>query len=203
MKKSRSDKIEFVEGILDFCHTDLESLSPPEKTLLTRNLLGFFGLPDPGQFWNSDESDLVPEPVQAWKPLKDEQSQILNDLDWIYDKIKRKTGIGIRVKIPYSFSQYRDKFMFSPEYLLGFGEVIEASAIGTKDSLERRELHPASVRFLECLVDFPCISLSRCPHCKRIFFNPTKRKKTYCSQSCQNFAGVQRYRKKKEKQGRS
>ena len=41
------------------------------------------------------------------------------------------------------------------------------------------------------------VSIGKCPECKFVFFNPTKRKQVYCSPACRNLAGVKRFQKKK------
>ena len=67
-----------------------------------------------------------------------------------------------------------------------------------KPSQNAIHVHWGVVNFFEALKGFPTSSLSRCPHCENVFFNPTKRKKIYCSPRCQNTAGVQRVRKKQK-----
>lgn len=52
--------------------------------------------------------------------------------------------------------------------------------------------------FLMALSSFPKQSIKRCPHCEKVFFNPTNLRKRYCSTKCQKIASAYRSIDKKK-----
>ena len=139
--------------------------------------------------------------AKDWLKVLSVQQELLKFLNWITDHLEE--GVEVDYMPPITFGcapgKSPNNFFFqrpsTDRWMLG-----KKLDIRVKKPLQNAiHVHWSVLNFIEALKKFPTSSLSRCPHCGNVFFNPTKRKKIYCSSLCQNTAGVQRLRKKQKK----
>ena len=195
--KNNTEKAEFIRRFLEFCYIpNLDQLNPLERSLILKDLSGAMMVIGIREFPFPIDHGQGPE-ESLWRYIEEERKSIVKALDWLFEKIEN--NFNLRLNVPYFFVTACGRFLFDIETM--FGEDVEANAYRQSTSppdepAQTKMVHLAFVKFLESLSDFPQTSLFRCPRCEKISFNPTKRKKTYCSKDCQNSAGVERFRKK-------
>ena len=200
---TRSEKAEFLRRFLKYCYApDLDRLTPVERSLMLKELSGPIMVIGTNDLLLPLEHFPDLEGGHWRRDLEQTRKSIVEALDWIFEKIDE--NFALRLNVPYFFLKAMDKFFFDIETMF-LERLVQANAYRQstyppEEPAQTKMVHLAFVKFLESLSDFPQTSLFRCPQCMKISFNPTKRKKTYCSKECQNSAGVERFRKKKHTQ---
>lgn len=203
--------IRFIQRFIEFCYADLNDAPWVEikKKWWIESLFVIGSLPrgmeTPWAAFEITEKD--------WAMVLLCQKKIAEFLNWFFEHLDEE--LVFKFEVPYQFrwsSKNMEKyFEYSP--LVSRYEISES---GNEDSLKGMvkisvyrygydRVHEEDVvfpigaaNFMEALNDLPTSSLLKCPLCGKIFFNSSKRKKVYCSKRCQNTAGVQRLRERKE-----
>jgi len=209
-----SDKnpIDLINLFLDFVQSDLEGANSKEKKRAQSAVGRLIGLSD--AFMISI----------AWSPGKNPDSNVWSDILKLQGEWRRSLDIfaglldheffHLAFNVPSHFTAYDDDYFYYgiemkdwPErinvkvYLTEPLDYFEFYSPGGKASLphDELELSYAFISILNALSRFPRSSLKRCPNCDKIFFEPTKPKKIYCSQRCQNTYAARRYRMEKRR----
>ena len=189
----------YLEEFIEFCQSDLTDPSSLERrkwiaSLQTKLFYPYFFVRNV-----SESAD------KEWSKILSIQQELLGFLNWITDHLENEGELHFMAPSAFAWaggSRPDSVFSHSPSTARWFLEkklTIRYIFGPGKQKPKSISLPWGVVNFFEALKGFPKSSLSRCPHCGKVFFNPTKRKKIYCSPLCQNTAGVQRLRKKQKK----
>lgn len=194
--KNRDNKIKFIQGYIDFAHANFSALTETELGWWYDKLSDVLGFAD----WRGSQNSL--------EEMIELQCNIRETLYWLYDKFKMD-NLYLQVNVPRCFSlhQYNngeleDVFDYTDFFWLDESITINVYTISTpifnnETALESRKADQSINSFLQTISNFPTSSLLKCKNCSKIIFNPTKRKKVFCSERCQNTAAVRRHRLKK------
>lgn len=197
VKLSRERRISTINDFLQFADADLEAPLPPDAYYVISRVLS---LSPP---LNDSLSD-------SWLYIvRENQAEWRTKLNWLVDHLDK--GLLLYLTAPVNFSwgpREDDPFIYGPPYGLSFqyhfeALVFEQPVAAGSEPIERVQMPFYVIMLFEALHVFPKTALLRCPHCQRVFFNPTRRKKKYCSLRCQNTAAVQRLRDDGKKDGKS
>lgn len=198
----RQLKIEYIQDLLGFCYTDLENLTMKQKTSWLSNLVNLLTISFARDV-RLDQllfADRIEE--QEWDAVKELQKELCLDIEWICSYLIDRKTYSFTLDVPYRFTLMpNDKYRFFSE---SKREGVDVKVFGEVEGyrhgqlLQQKKINSCFTYLLEAVDGFGISSLLKCPNCSKLFFNPTKRKKKYCSPQCQNAAAVQRLRKKKE-----
>ena len=192
--ENKIESTRYLEEFIEFCQSDLKNPSSIEKVKWIKSL----------------ETLLYPrffvlnvlEPTDKdWSKVLSVQQELLEFLNWIVNHLGEEGELHFMA--PFAFGWATGKrpnsfFLQRPSTARWMMPSKKLEIRVSKPPQSAIQVHWGVVNFFEALKRFPTSSLSRCPHCGNVFFNPTKRKKIYCSPLCQNTAGVQRLRKKRK-----
>jgi len=196
--KTKTDRLFYIGVFIEFCQSDLTNPSPKEKIDCIIMLQEFLFRPYfafPNALEPTDEE---------WLEVLSVQQELLDFLNWMTDNLEEKWELHFMApstlewaggKGPDSVFRRRPSTV---RRLLERKLRIRFFSETGKPGSESNSVPWGVMNFFEALEGLSTSSLARCPHCEKIFFNPTKRKKIYCSPLCQNTAGVQRLRKKRK-----
>ena len=194
-----NERLEHLEKFLDFCQINLNELSTLEKEDLNNRLptiLGF-GTPD-YKFYQPSPLGVRPEDLEKIKTL---QSQLFEDLQWVWENLNQdvyvETTVLMGLTITSQFRYEKTPGNYTSQLKMRLTRISEDRFKRTKFPVAK-EIHGVFLNLFEALDGLNSSAVMKCPTCGRIFVNASRRKKKYCSQKCQNAAGVQRYRDKKK-----
>lgn len=197
--KTKTDRLFYLRVFIEFCQSDLTNPTPKEKfdriIMLQKFLL-------PPYFAVRNALEPTDE---EWLEVLSVQQELLDFLNWMTDNLEEKWELDFMAPSTFAWAggkRPNSVFLHHPSTDRWFRDkklTIRYVSGSGKPKPKTVSLPWGVVSFFEALKEFPTSSLLRCPHCGNVFFNPTKRKKVYCSSLCQNTAGVQRLRKKRKK----
>jgi len=198
----KSGQIEYLQSFIKFCYADLDT-ARDKPFIFWAKVLNKIEL----KYRVYEGFDRLDELFDNWDWVVETQKDLRYGLNWVCDNIE--IDWLFRMKIPYNFKKGRDLekrdkvFVFEPNKH-SIPKLSVDICAPKKDSFgdETTQTVNLSIYFIDffkALDHFPTSSLKRCPQCDKIFFNPTNRKKIYCSYRCQNTAAVRRLRKRREK----
>lgn len=191
---------EFVERVVEFAQAEMSNISMMEKTKWAEYMARIIVGEQKGMYYYPKD----PSKEEEWEEVIAFQQEWLKCLNWLVDKLDAEWMLSYRVPYIFSWGAMQNKGYFTSLALLGEEEMEvrvhrwEPKGYEPNYPHEKMVFPPGAHSFFVALSHFSTSSLMRCLHCTRIFFNPTKRKKIYCSQPCQNAEGMRRFRKKKE-----
>jgi len=196
--ETKIESIRYLEEFIEFCQSDLKNPSSigKEKWIksLTTLLYPYFFV-----------RNVLESTDKDWLEILSVQQELLDFLNWVTDHLEEERELHFMAPSVFAWAggkRANSVFSQSPSTARWFLEKkLQIRYVSGSGKQEPKPPGPpwGVVNFFEALKGFPTSSLSRCPHCGKVFFNPTKRKKVYCSSLCQNTAGVQRLRKKRKK----
>jgi len=192
-------KAEFVARVVEFAQADMSNISIMEKTKWAEDMASIIVNDRRGVHYLPRD----PQKEEEWTTVIEFQQAWLKCLNWLLDNQEEDWLLSYDVEYIFSWGAMQHKGYFTSSARPGETEInawtcsLDVGLVKRGYPNELMAFPPGAHNFFEALSDFSTSSLMRCLHCKRIFFNPTKRKKIYCSQPCQNAEGMQRYRKKK------
>jgi CGNR zinc finger protein len=198
--KAENKNTEYIKMFIEFANTDLKNLSSFEKMRWAWDLQEklFY----PSFYIKSFFRDINEVSDDDWKKILSIQEKAIRLLNRILDN--KDQEIVLHYEAPTTFAwggkDSEGRFYHRPTAIRRMYHEELTLSVHKGDSFTgdgALKIIPGFVNLLEALKGFPTSSLLVCPHCKKIFFNPTKRKKRYCSSRCQNNAAVNRIRKKK------
>jgi hypothetical protein len=200
MLMTKAEKIKFIQYVIDFCALDLTKITPPSDSQTDLFRFIYNSIPDV-PLGSIMEMHL---PVSDWSLFISGQKQLRDFLNWFVDL--GVESFRFEFEVPYYFSggtsDLIDRTFLYTTSFWDSGDKPKTlklkAKINKKDEVEKKiiSLPIGVVNFLQALDELQVDSLLRCLNCNNIFFNPTRRKKKYCSLRCQNTAAVQRLRKK-------
>ena len=208
----------FINKVLEFAQTDLGNLGAPERegwylnaTSISKGLgASFFAV------CCEFEKGVAPH---EWEKIKKYQNNWLRFLDWLFDRIDEgEWKFEFETKMVFTW-RGDEQIVFEAD-----GEIIDHVARGcfhcspipasdianlsiqaykmngsVVEKVEQVSAPAGADSFFQAISEFPVRTLIRCPHCKKLFFNSSRRQKIYCSPQCQNVSGTKRVRKKKSR----
>lgn len=208
MAKKLDSNADLINEFIRFCYEELK-----EAALTDRLNQQFEYL---NRVLSEKTTGMAPIGQDPWEVYLKYQKECHTFLEWFYDN--RYTDIFLVYNLPNAFmmagrekakSFFLSSYDGSPERADLFQNTFDMERLGQEipitifnrndDTKPWRKAFPrSSVAFLNAIANYPVESLIRCPECKKIFFNPTKRKKKFCTLRCQNLAAVHRMRQKNQ-----
>jgi hypothetical protein len=197
-------KADFINRLIEFAQADLNNISIMEKRKWFNEKAVIIG----GLYTDIFYLEEVSQTEEGWAQVVRFQQEWLACLNWLVDHLNEELQVELLVPNVFGWGVAEESGAFQYDNWSDRGG--EKQNIGKvqkqfmftdkarKDHrIEEIVFPPGASYFFEALDGFPTSSLLRCSHCEKIFFNPSKRKKVYCSPHCQNAAGVQRLRKRR------
>ena len=208
LKPIYEDNVRYIRKFLNFCYADFHNALVEDQRRVFGELLSL-----------SIRSACIPPIVartpskELWNMIKVYQQDLKEFLEWFVDKNAK--GMKLHFSLPCLFvnGKMNQQDNFNLYVLTSTGsKFIDLEALKQDRYIEivatfrepramqeRIKVPTIGIDFLRAIDGSLDDSLLRCPKCKKIFFNPTKRKQVYCSTQCRNLAGVHRIRAKQRK----
>jgi hypothetical protein len=189
MRENIEGKKEVIKTIIDFIQIDFSYLPPSERTA-----------------WKDQLIPMVLKVYQnKWKDFISFRDEWKQAIEWIVDRRENVWFMTFPVNHTFSWGGNEDAPLvhaitsnLAKERTARVYETINTGQ--DIQTLDRGNLTiPLSWEiFTDAISDFPRFSLRRCNNrdCGTIFFNPSKRKKIYCSTTCRQYAATKRFREK-------
>jgi len=210
------NKIDYIQLVIDYSNMDLDEKASLQTKAKVANIAA-----DVIGGWTSVRARMSKmEEILGRYPLSDKEWNDLiafqkawgDALNWIVDRTKAPWQLELNIPVIFCWGGDEldggDHFVYGPspfnEDIEVVAEAYDLTSIPGKvfygelpeNHKEEKKFPKGALSFFGALSGFPASSLLRCPHCENVFFNPTKRKRVYCSPSCQKTAGVRRVREK-------
>jgi hypothetical protein len=205
---NKLSNVEYVNGFLDLCQADFGSDLIADKLKWAQIMHQIFYDGEPC----SDVDYLARFCDERWSDIELVSENLLSDLYEILENCKSE--LRIKIMQPADITCEEGHFRFG--YLLDYLEdpfyknslfkeieieIWDPHEDERDNPLDRKQMNRAFLTLFKKLDGFSIESIRRCPQCNRLFFNASKRSKTYCSSRCQNTAAVTRLRKREGKSG--
>lgn len=187
MKKNIEGKKLIIENIITFIQIPFDALPPSEREGWMNQLIPM----------------VLGVSYHEWKDFISFRDEWKRVIEWIVDRHENVWFMTFSVNHTFSWGGNENApLIYAINHSLWrkrTARVYETIVTGTDiQTVDRGNLViPQSWEiFTDAICNFPRFSLRRCHNCGTIFFNPSKRKKTYCSTTCRQYAATQRYREK-------